>query len=337
MKKAVLFGYILLAFEYAEGMDRDTRAEGLSTEQMLAVSEILAFEYAESMDRDTRADKLSAEQRLALSEIGPHTNYVQSSSEIDVVQYDEYGRIILNLSRLPEDKLSKDVLLRYTNNEILNQVIKVIVSDRVTEICDKCFFGFTRLEQVEFEPNSVLARIGCEAFKETALEKVNIPGNVRELCRECFSQCRYLRRVTFGSASKLERICDGAFFLALALESISIPDDVIELGPSCFVWCRSLRCVTFGSAPKLEHIDWFAFSNSGIESFSMPDSVRKLGESCFYGCRRLRCVTFGRNSKLERIDKDAFKDTSIAQINAPERLQEMLKQHCPDAKLVLVN
>ena len=95
MKKAVLFGYMLLAFEYAE-----------------------------SMDRDTRADKLSAEQRLALSEIGPHTNDVQSSSEIDVVQYDEDGSIILDLSALPEDKLSKDVLLRYTNNEILNLLRK---------------------------------------------------------------------------------------------------------------------------------------------------------------------------------------------------------------------
>ncbi len=302
MKKAALFGYILLAFEHAEGMDRDTRAEGVSTEHMLAVSEI-----------------------------GAHTSDMQSSSEIDVVQYDEDGRIILDLSALPEDKLSKDLLRRYTNNEILNQVIKVIVSDRVTEICDKCFFGFTRLEQVEFGPNSVLARIGCEAFKETALEKVNIPGNVRELCRECFSQCRYLRRVTFGSASKLERICDGAFFLALALESISIPDDVIELGPSCFAWCRSLRCVTFGSAPKLEHIDWFAFSNSGIESFSMPDSVRKLGESCFYECRRLRCVTLGPDSQLEDIGPYAFKGTSLAQISAPEHLRKRLKQYCPRA------
>ena len=161
MKKAVLFGYMLLAFEYAE-----------------------------SMDRDTRADKLSAEQRLALSEIGPHTNDVQSSSEIDVVQYDEDGSIILDLSRLPYVKLTRAILQSIVNFETFKRAKKIIVSKRVEEIDYGCFWDLINLTQVEFEKGSNLKRIGRQAFDNAGIIELAVPDSVDLLGRN-----KYLRDI----------------------------------------------------------------------------------------------------------------------------------------------
>ena len=44
------------------------------------------------------------------------------------------------------------------------------------------------------------------------IRAIAVPDDVHELCTDCFSFCSDLRYVTFGASSKLERICDSAFW-----------------------------------------------------------------------------------------------------------------------------
>ena len=117
------------------------------------------------------------------------------------------------------------------------------------------------------------------------IASISIPDSVVELGEGCFSWCQSLLCVTFGSSSRLERICDGAFYHT-GIESLSIPDSVVELGEQCFYECMSLRRVTFGISSMLERIGGEAFDRMILESVALPDSVVKAELQPQYGTRK---------------------------------------------------
>ena len=101
---------------------------------------------------------------------------------------------------------------------------------------------------------------------------ISIGNCVHEVREKCFENDRSLECVIFCAASKLERICIGAFSCT-SIESVTIPDNVVELGEQCFHECRRLSRVTFGVSSKLERICAKAFACTAIESLNIPDSV----------------------------------------------------------------
>jgi hypothetical protein len=90
-----------------------------------------------------------------------------------------------------------------------------------------CFYQCAALEEVKFEQNSQLQRIGKGAFFSClSLKSITIPKSVQFLDERCFFYCKNLRELIFESGSNLERIGESAFDDCPALESIIVWDNM---------------------------------------------------------------------------------------------------------------
>ena len=78
-------------------------------------------------------------------------------------------------------------------------VRRVVIHKNVTEIAEDAFRDWTNLEEVVFEPDSRLERIGDRAFAGTALREFIAPKGLRELGENAFADCRRLGRVEIGT------------------------------------------------------------------------------------------------------------------------------------------
>ena len=76
-----------------------------------------------------------------------------------------------------------------------DDVRTVVVHKNVTEIADNAFRDWTNLEEVVFEPNSRLERIGDHAFAGTALREFTAPGSLKVIGSGAFMNCKSLKAV----------------------------------------------------------------------------------------------------------------------------------------------
>ena len=98
-----------------------------------------------------------------------------------------------------------------------NDVHRVFVHKNVTEIAADAFRGWASLEEVVFEPNSRLERIGDHAFAGTALREFAAPEGLREMGEDVFrdsglktirlpSTLQNIREKTFAGCGGLRRV-----------------------------------------------------------------------------------------------------------------------------------
>ncbi len=70
----------------------------------------------------------------------------------------------------------------------------VVLTGGVTSVGEKAFFGYDRLESVDF--GSSLVEIGAKAFADcTDLTVIHLPATFRTFGAECFRGCSYLKKV----------------------------------------------------------------------------------------------------------------------------------------------
>ncbi len=188
--------------------------------------------------------------------------------------------------------------------------------------------------------------IADNAFRESALESVTIPGTVARVPAGAFMFCTSLASVTLEEG--VTAIDDSAFIECSALESVEIPDTVTAIGPQAFVSCAKLASVTvpgsvaeigpaaFGMCSSLTNITieagvtnigMMAFAMcSALESVEIPDTVTAIGSQAFLMSKNLASVTIP--SSVMEIGKDAFLYTALSTVNVDygdgERVKEML-------------
>ena len=184
-------------------------------------------------------------------------------------------------------------------------VRSISVPDRVEELVDNCFSGFSSLSRVAFCESCSLKRIGVRAFSGCPLTEIRIPSTVDQLCEECFLNCTSLSRITFSAPSKLKCIGSNAF-CGCSFEVIDIPSSVEELCDRCFSNCSSLICVNFLETPSVKRIGVESFCGCGLRDIDIPNTVEELCEGCFSTCQDLSQVTFSEPSCLKRICSFAF-------------------------------
>jgi hypothetical protein len=90
------------------------------------------------------------------------------------------------------------------------------------------------LVEVTHEARSKLKRFGTEAFWQTGLRTITIPGNVEMIEKKCFSSCRSLREVIFKG--KVHEVAEDAFE-ECHLDCIKMPRGV-RVSPSLSKLCR---------------------------------------------------------------------------------------------------
>lgn len=128
-------------------------------------------------------------------------------------------------------------------------VKRVVVHAGVTEIAENSFWGWTNLEEVVFEPNSRLEKIGDHAFAGTALKEFTAPGSLQMIGAGAFMGCKSLKTVTLNEG--LEGIGDSAF-KSSGLETIYLPSTLRRLCKATFSDCKCLKKVRVARGCKVK-------------------------------------------------------------------------------------
>ena len=103
---------------------------------------------------------------------------------------------------------------------------------------------------------------------------------VTKIGNYAFYGCSSLTSVSIPSS--VTTIGDGAFNKCKGLASISIPNRVTSIGNEAFFWCFGLKRVSIPAS--VTKIGNYAFCGcTGLTSISIPSSVTKIGEDAFRG------------------------------------------------------
>ena len=149
-------------------------------------------------------------------------------------------------------------LLNYLGNDSIVEIPSEFNSKPIVEISNSAFLKNQTLEEVTISNNIKI--IKDKAFRETALNSVEIPSSVKEIGVYAFSACESLKSVIFNEG----------------LEIINI---------SAFAACNNLLSAILPSS--LKRIEQYGFQNClSIKTIYIPKNVEYIGEGAFYACGR---------------------------------------------------
>ena len=262
------------------------------------------------------------------------------------------GNAFINLGRTNSIKnlILPEGLLKIGKNALQGSYLKSIhIPASVQEIGEMAFTtpdGITSLETVTFAENSMLVRIGNEAFSDCKkLTEIDIPDSVTELgtgvfkgCvalttadlpaaltvlpAETFSGCKALNTVTLKEG--LETIAGGAFYNCSALETVTLPASFRTFtGANIFANCSNLVSVVFSENSQVSDIPTGTFANcSKLKSFTFPATVVLLNGGVFVNCNSIESIVI--EGPITSIPENMFKGmTNLTSITLPETVTEI--------------
>lgn len=133
-------------------------------------------------------------------------------------------------------------------------LVKIVMSNRVTRVCESAFEYCADLETIQFSKS--LTQIDDYAFRScTSLKNVVIPDTITQLGMGAFEGCT-------------------------GLESVSIPDTLETINEYTFYGCTGLKEIVIPSGVKT--VSDYAFDGcSGVRTITVPDTVTSIGTNAF--------------------------------------------------------
>ena len=177
---------------------------------------------------------------------------------------------------------------------------RVVIHDRVTDIASDAFRGWAGLAEVVFKGKSSLERIGSHAFAGTGLKVFIAPGSLKTIRAGAFAGCKNLKEVRLNEG--LESLGDGVFQDS-GVVTIYIPLTLQRMRKDTFAGCQSLRRVEVAEGCKL-----------GIRYY-LPQNVEVVTVSA-----RLPPAEDELSSDFDESDLD---DTIVLQENGDETMQKL--------------
>lgn len=278
----------------------------------------------------------------------PYTNYLQLTDEADDVTPAYAGKLsgILDLSQ-PVSYHGANWRVTEIDERAfqLENITEVKLPDGMTRIGNKAFFKTASLTTINF-PASLKA-IELEAFYESGLTEVNIPGstaigcdaffscvnmeklsipNVTYMGYRCFFHCSRLGSVMVPASANLGNSPDASlkgYHLAMInyeasghhafadcynLKTATIEDGVTTVTNGMFEYCSELVNLTIPASVK--SIEPYAFRCCySLNSIDIKE-VESIGESAFRLCNNLKGDLILSN-KVKKIGKLAFASTRL--------------------------
>ena len=153
----------------------------------------------------------------------------------------------------------------------------IIISDGITSIGNRMFYGCTNLKSVSFGKD--ITKIGVQAFYGcSALSSISIPENVVEIDSEAFSECSTLCNISLSE--NIIRIGQCAFSNTAYYNNLSNWENELLYIGDCLIGrkyvCTALDyCIKYGTRLIAD----CAFNNGTLpNSISIPDSVKYIGQ-----------------------------------------------------------
>ncbi len=179
----------------------------------------------------------------------------------------------------------------------------------IDEIGNGTFENCTILTSIDI-PYSVTT-IGDNAFANTKLTSIYIPGSVKTIGNGAFYGCRSLTSANIPSSITYLT----GFNYCTSLTSINIPDSVKTIGNDAFYGCENLTSITIPNSVTIIGDSAF-YGCSKITSINIPNHVTTIGNSAFSGCSKITSINIP-NSVIT-IGDSAFGSTNIRSITIPD-------------------
>ena len=173
-------------------------------------------------------------------------------------------------------------------------------------------FVLEKLRKVEI-PSCVHA-VPAGAFKDLALEEVEIGAGVARIGAGAFDGCTGLHEVSFEAGSALEVIEERCFY-GTGLKSIDLPSSVRDIGREAFSECLLLGDVRFPEDSRLAIVGERAFCGSSLKAFGCPGTLREVRRSAFEQCASICAIKL--NEGLRVLGPDCFSYTGILTLEVP--------------------
>lgn len=154
-------------------------------------------------------------------------------SKVNSIGYGAFSRLGASQITLPEGITSIAAYAFYCSD-----LEGVAIPSSMTEISNYCFKSCSRLKSVSI-PASV-TKIGYEAFRETGLTSVDLPG-VNVIGTRAFYNCKKLSNVTF--AEGLASMDDEPFYGCTSLTEIDLPSTFKSMTYRAFYGCTNVKKV----------------------------------------------------------------------------------------------
>lgn len=148
-------------------------------------------------------------------------------------------------SRLAEADLSRTSLTEVSAAAFWGAgLTELLLPGTIRQIAAQAFLDTKGLRNVVL-PETLLG-IGVEAFRDSGLEKVQLPDNLQTLGDRAFYNCLQLKEVrSAGGAEACDGVVGvGCFENCLSLEAVELPQRIAEMEGWTFIGCDKLVAVT---------------------------------------------------------------------------------------------
>ena len=162
-----------------------------------------------------------------------------------------------NLTILGEGPMKEMRDFRYNTNIPWKGAKTVTLAEGVTGVSRYAFSDFTQLTEAVL-PES-LTELGEEAFANTGLTGIRIPGGVKDLT-VVFDGCSALTEATLAEGTET---LSGTFRNCAALTTLSLPSTLTGIGFNSFYGCDALTDIHYGGT-------WEQWQAISIDSYNIP-------------------------------------------------------------------
>ena len=218
------------------------------------------------------------------------------------------------------DKLSDVTHLRISgalndndwgNIKNLSSIQEIDLKNAITASIPASAFKSKKTLKSVVLPSAVMT-LGAEAFRETAIDKIDLPLTVKSIGNYCFSStkiksvvflenneitslgtyifssCDSLKKVVFPKEMQVTTIPERTFSSCANLSEITLPMNLKSIGKYAFNGCSSLKLIDLPES--VTSIGEYAFYSSGIISLVLPENLTTISQYAFGKCRSLENI-----------------------------------------------
>ncbi len=155
-------------------------------------------------------------------------------------------------------------------------VTKVIIANTVTHIGEGAFFAHTTLKTVQF---SELPSVGAITIGRYAFGSTRVIENA-------------LTEFIVNDNTKIQTICDYAFFYSRNLKEIHISQFTTHIGQEAFAFCRGAVSVDFSVGNEIRETELVigdnAFQNVPVQTITIGSSLKEFPVNAFSEASKLK-------------------------------------------------